>query len=73
MNDADGLPERTGRARCPRADAALVSVETFVRAETDTYFAEFVRGAGLGRFAHRREPTAIEHQDVVRMSLDSCG
>jgi hypothetical protein len=32
-----------------------VTVENFCRAESDMYFAKFVRDGGLGRFAHHRE------------------
>ena len=48
-----------------------VNVDNFKRAESDTYFTKFVTEAGLGRFSHRREPTAIDKQDVIRMNRDT--
>jgi hypothetical protein len=48
-----------------------VDVDNFKRAESHHYFATFVGGAGIGIFAHRREPTAIDKQDVIRMNRDT--
>jgi hypothetical protein len=48
-----------------------VNVDNFKRAESDTYFSKFVKDSGLGKFAHRREPTAIDKQDVIRMNRDT--
>jgi hypothetical protein len=48
-----------------------VNVDNFKRAETDRYFGSFLKGSTLGKFAHRREPAAIDKQDVVRMNRDT--
>jgi hypothetical protein len=48
-----------------------VTVDNFIRAETDTYFASLSRGIGVGKFRHRRAPVSIEEQDVVRMNRDT--
>ena len=48
-----------------------VTVDNFKRAETDRYFGKFVKDSALGIFAHRREPAAIDKQDVVRMNRDT--
>jgi hypothetical protein len=48
-----------------------VTVDNFKRAETDYYFGNFGKGSALGKFAHRREPTAIDKQDVIRMNRDT--
>ena len=48
-----------------------VTVETFVRAETDRYFGGIVRQEGFGAFEHHRAPAAIEAQSVVRMNRDT--
>jgi hypothetical protein len=48
-----------------------VTVDTFNRAETDTYFARFVRGGGLGRLIHNRALVDISRQTVVRMNRDT--
>lgn len=48
-----------------------VSVTNFARAESDMYFAKFVKSGGLGKFQHIRSPVAIEKQDVIRMNRDT--
>jgi hypothetical protein len=53
------------------AMAVKVNVDNFKRAESDHYFAGFVGKAGVGAFEHRREPTPIDKQDVIRMNLDT--
>ena len=48
-----------------------VNVSNFVRAESDRYFSEAVRDNGLGKLGHRRQPTPIDQQTVVRMNRDT--
>jgi hypothetical protein len=49
-----------------------VTVENFVRAETDRMFAGFHADAGgVNRLKHNRAPTEIEHQPVIRMNRDT--
>ena len=48
-----------------------VTADNFRRAETDLYFSNFVKDGGLGKLVHRREPTAIDDQDVIRMNRDT--
>ena len=48
-----------------------VTVDNFVRAESDTYIARLAGEAGLGKFAHRREPAAIDNQTVIRLNRDT--
>lgn len=55
----------------PDATAHPVTVENFVRAETDTYFASLAKRAGLGKLFHRREPASIAQQNVVRLNRDT--
>lgn len=55
----------------PAAPTVPVTVKNFPRAESDTYFAKFVKDGGLGKFHHFREPTAIDKQDVIRMNRDT--
>lgn len=50
--------------------AEIVTVDTFLRAETDHYLATLAP-AGTGRLVHRRAPTPVEHQDVIRMNRDT--
>lgn len=54
------------------ADAAQpVTKDNFVRAETDNYFAGFVKEGAFGRFTHSRELADVAHQTVVRMNRDT--
>jgi hypothetical protein len=48
-----------------------VTVDNFVRAETDSTFARYVKMGALGKFLHIRQPTPIDKQDVIRMNLDT--
>lgn len=51
--------------------SVLVNVHNFVRAETDHYFGGMVKGGGFGKLGHRRAPSSIDAQDVVRMNRDT--
>jgi len=51
--------------------AEIVTVDNFVRAETDTTFVRYVKMGALGKFLHIRQPTPIEKQDVIRMNRDT--
>ncbi|MDR6590075.1 DUF1254 domain-containing protein [Agrobacterium tumefaciens] len=49
-----------------------VTVDNFVRAETDHYLAANAKDVGgLGKFQHSREPVAIDKQTVIRMNRDT--
>ena len=49
-----------------------VTVENFIRAESDTYFAATIKGYdAFGRFSHNREPTPIDKQTIIRMNRDT--
>lgn len=51
---------------------AVVTVDNFIRAETDHYLAVNAKNAGgLGRFFHAREPASIDQQAVIRMNRDT--
>jgi len=48
-----------------------VSVDNFVRAESDRMFASFVHDAGgVNQSLHHRAPTSVEHQPVIRMNRE---
>src|SRR5277367_4509856 len=49
----------------------LVTPDNFVRAESDLYFSGVVKDGGFGKFMHRREPTPIAKQTVIRMNRDT--
>jgi hypothetical protein len=56
----------------PTAQAATaVTVDTFVRAETDTTFKRFASTGGFGQFTHIRQPTPLDKQSVIRMNRDT--
>ncbi|XUR33175.1 DUF1254 domain-containing protein (plasmid) [Rhizobium leguminosarum bv. trifolii] len=53
-------------------DTVPVTVENFVRAETDLYFsAVALKEGGFGKFEHHREPSAIDAQTIIRMNRDT--
>ena len=54
------------------AAAVPVTVDNFVRAESDTYVAALTKqGGGLGKLLHRREPASIDHQTVIWLNRDT--
>ena len=49
-----------------------VTVDNFVRAETDRMFAALqAEAGGVNRLRHNRTPTPVEHQPVIRMNRDT--
>lgn len=48
-----------------------VNIDNFRRAETDTYFARFVKIGAFGKFNHERELAAIDKQAVIRLNRDT--
>jgi len=48
-----------------------VTLDNFIRAETDMYFGNSVADGGLGKLRHRRKMADIDKQDVVRMNRDT--
>lgn len=51
--------------------AVPVTVDNFVRAESDMEFAAIVKQNGLGRFGHHRELAPLDRQIVVRVNRDT--
>ena len=58
-------------ARADGPPTILVTVDNFVRAETDRAFAGIVNMDGFGKFEHSRELTAIHRQVVPRQNRDT--
>jgi hypothetical protein len=59
-------------ATAPPSGATVpVTVDNFVRAESDTYVVALAKQGGLGKLLHRREPASIEHQTVIRLNRDT--
>jgi hypothetical protein len=52
------------------AEPQVVTVQNFVRAETDGYFEKNTFGK-IGVFEHKRAPTAVDEQQVIRMNRDT--
>jgi hypothetical protein len=48
-----------------------VTVDNFVRAETDMTLDRYVKQGAFGKFLHLRVPTPIDRQDVIRMNRDT--
>jgi len=51
--------------------AEQVTVDNFVRAETDMTFRRYEAQGGFGKFVHIRAPTPLDRQDVIRMNKDT--
>src|SRR5208283_5507496 len=58
-------------AKAPPPPPIPVTPDNFRRAESDLNFAGLVKEAGLGKFVHRRDPVALDHQALTRMNRDT--
>jgi hypothetical protein len=58
-------------AQMPSSEPVPVTVENFIRAESDTYFAGSVKHRNLGTISHTREVTPIDHQTTIRNNRDT--
>ncbi|MGF6306279.1 hypothetical protein ABIB82_000301 [Bradyrhizobium sp. i1.8.4] len=59
-------------AQSSPADPTPVTVDNFVRAESDLYFRGILKDSGaVGTFLHRREPARIDNQTVIRLNRDT--
>ena len=52
-------------------DNKPVTIDNFVRAESDTAIQKIYHMAGLGKFFHLRTPVPLDKQDVIRMNRDT--
>ncbi|WP_296492813.1 DUF1254 domain-containing protein, partial [Rhodoferax sp.] len=48
-----------------------VTVDNFVRAETDMTLTRYAKQGAFGKFLHIRQPTPIDQQGVIRMNRDT--
>ncbi len=53
------------------ADPVPVTVDNFIRAESDLYFSGLIKEGGLGKLLHRRQPAAIDNQTIIRLNRDT--
>jgi hypothetical protein len=60
-----------GALRAAAADTVPVTVDNFVRAESDLYFGGIIKDYGLGKFGFERSSTPIDQQTVIRMNRDT--
>src|SRR6266436_67765 len=59
-------------AQKPSGDSIPVTVDNFIRAESDLYFRGILKDSGaIGKFLHRREPARIDNQTVIRLNRDT--
>jgi hypothetical protein len=65
------LPPVNAHAQSPAENAIPVTVDNFVRAETDMYFGAVVKKGGFGKFEHNRDLVPIDKQTVIRMNRDT--
>jgi hypothetical protein len=56
---------------CALAQTVPVSVDNFIRAESDNYMSNSVKEGGFGKLVHRREPASIDNQIVIRLNRDT--
>lgn len=55
----------------PALAKETVTVDNFVRAETDMTLKRYVDQGAFGKLLHLRQPTPIDKQDVIRMNRDT--
>ncbi len=60
-----------GDAQAQSPTAIPVTVDNFVRAESDLYVGNLEKEGGLGKLRHRREPASIDNQTVIRLNRDT--
>lgn len=49
-----------------------VTVDNFIRAESDIYMGNFAKeSGGLAKLVHRREPASVDNQTVIRLNRDT--
>ncbi|MGM4922177.1 DUF1254 domain-containing protein [Tardiphaga sp. 804_B3_N1_9] len=61
-----------GAVKAQTADATIpVTVDNFIRAESDLYLGNIVKDGGFGKLIHRREPASIDGQTVIRLNRDT--
>ena len=61
----------TAQAEPAPVRTATVTLDTFVRAETDRYFGSTVQRGGFGKFVHIRELMPVDRQTVIRANRDT--
>ena len=66
------LEARAQSPSLPASNSIPVTVDNFIRAESDLYFsAVALKEDGFGRFEHHRELSPIDAQTIIRMNRDT--
>lgn len=52
-------------------DPSKVTVDNFVRAESDLYFSNIVKDGGFAKFNHFRDVASVDNQMVIRLNRDT--
>lgn len=63
--------EAAAQSPAPADEAIPVTVDNFIRAESDRYIAGVVKDYGFGKIGHNREPAPLDHQTVIRLNRDT--
>jgi len=66
-----GVVVSTTHAQSPVTAPVPVTVDNFIRAESDRYASSITKDGGLGKLVHRREPATIDNQTVIRLNRDT--
>src|SRR5215467_2699495 len=53
------------------AESVPVTVDNFVRAESDLYFGGVIKDFGFGKIGYNHEPAPIDNQTVIRLNRDT--
>jgi len=63
---------QSAQAQSPAGNPVPVTVDNFIRAESDKYFsAVALKEGGFGKFHHNREVSPIDNQNVIRQNRDT--
>src|SRR6266705_582134 len=61
----------SAQASPSKTQAIPVTVDNFIRAESDLYLGNIAKDGGFGKLLHRREPASIDNQTVIRLNRDT--
>jgi hypothetical protein len=59
------------QAQAVAGHSVPVTVDNFIRAESDLYASNLEKSGGLGKLNRRREPASIDNQSVIRLNRDT--
>ena len=60
------------QTQMPSTGTVPVTIDNFIRAETDLYFSGVaLKEGGFGKFEHHRELASIDAQNIIRMNRDT--